>query len=257
MKRPALLWQTLALLLLAAPAVAAPEAIVAGLSQNRVSITADFDGSEILIYGAVKREAPAPQGPLDVIITVEGPATTLTIRKKDRRAGIWINTEAVHIDAAPSFYAVATTGRLDKILSDTEDLRYRISPTRAVRAIGLSSEAEKPEDFLDALMRIRFDEDRFRLQQGSVQLAEDTLFRADVLLPANLTEGEYKVRILLTRDGKVIDMQDRVVNVRKEGLERFLNTLAHQMPLLYGLLSLALAAIAGWGASVAFSMIRR
>ena len=62
MKRPALLWQTLALLLLAAPATAAPEAIVAGLSQNRVSITADFDGSEILIYGAVKRDAPAPAG---------------------------------------------------------------------------------------------------------------------------------------------------------------------------------------------------
>ena len=36
------------------------ETIVSGLSQNRVSITADFDGSEILIYGAVKRETPAP-----------------------------------------------------------------------------------------------------------------------------------------------------------------------------------------------------
>ena len=48
-----------ALLLLALPAVA-EESIVAGMSQNRVSITADFDGSEILIYGAVKRETPAP-----------------------------------------------------------------------------------------------------------------------------------------------------------------------------------------------------
>lgn len=244
-------------LALSAPAAAAPEAIVAGLSQNRVSITADFDGTEILIYGAVKRDAPAPQGPMEVIVTVEGPATTLTIRKKDRRAGIWINTEAVHIDAAPSFYAVATTGPLDRILSDTEDLRYRVSPTRAIRAIGLTSEAADPEGFLDALMRIRLNEDRFRLQQGSVEFVEDTLFRADILLPANLTEGEYKVRILLTRNGKVIDIQDRVVGVRKEGLERFLNNLAHQMPLIYGLLSLALAGLAGWGASAAFAMLRR
>ncbi|MBC2836351.1 TIGR02186 family protein [Paragemmobacter straminiformis] len=245
------------LLCLSAPALAAPEAIVAGLSQNRVSITADFDGTEILIYGAVKRDAPAPQGPMEVIVTVEGPATTLTIRKKERRAGIWINTEAVHIDAAPSFYAVATTGPLDRILSDTEDLRYRVSPARAIRAIGLTSEAADPAGFVDALMRIRFDEDRFRLQQGTVEFVEDTLFRADVLLPANLTEGEYKVRIMLTRDGKVIDSQERVVGVRKEGLERFLNNLAHQMPLLYGLLSLALAGLAGWGASAAFTMLRR
>ncbi len=50
------------------------ERIVAGLSQNRVAITANFDGSEILIYGAVKRDAPAPKGSqLDVIVTVEGP----------------------------------------------------------------------------------------------------------------------------------------------------------------------------------------
>ena len=61
--------------LLALPAGA--ESIVAGLSQNRVSITADFDGSEILIYGAVKRDTPPPEGgPLEVIVTVEGSITT-------------------------------------------------------------------------------------------------------------------------------------------------------------------------------------
>lgn len=248
---------SLALALLAAPAWAAPEQIVAGLSQNRVSITADFDGTEILVYGAVKRDTPAPDGPMEVIVTVEGPDTPLTIRRKERRAGIWINTEAVHIDAAPSFYAVATTGPLDRILSDTEDLRYRITPDRAVRAIGLTSEAADPDGFVAALMRIRFAEDRFRLLQGAVEFTEDTLFRADVVLPANLTDGEYSIRIFLTRNGRVIDTQDRVVGVRKEGLERFLNNLAHDMPLVYGLLALALAAVAGWGASTAFAIMRR
>ncbi|HEX9859282.1 MAG TPA: TIGR02186 family protein, partial [Paracoccaceae bacterium] len=79
---------TLAFLLFAAAsAVAAtteqgtPEQIVAGLSQNRVSITANFDGSEILIYGAVKRESPAPDNfPLQVIVTVEGPSKAQIVR---------------------------------------------------------------------------------------------------------------------------------------------------------------------------------
>lgn len=242
---------------LALPVWAAQEEIVAGLSQNRVSITADFDGTEILVYGAVKRDAPAPDGAMDVIVTVEGPSTPLTIRKKDRRAGIWINSEAVHIDAAPSFYAVASTAALDKILSDTEDLRYRITPARAIRAIGLTTEVGDPDSFVEALMRIRFAEDRFRMLPGTVQFVEDTLFRADVVLPANLTEGNYNIRIFLTRDGRVIDTQDRIVGVRKAGLERFLFSLAHQMPLVYGLLSLALAGLAGWGASAAFAVMRR
>lgn len=244
----------LALVLLALPAGA--ESIVAGLSQNRVSITADFDGSEILIYGAVKRDTPAPDGPLEVIITVEGPSTPVTIRKKDRRAGIWINTEAVEVDAAPSFYAVATTGPLSSILSQTEDLRYRITLPRVIRAVGAATEAGDPGDFIAAMQRIRLDEQRYRVLQGTVEFTEDTLFRADIVLPANLTEGEYRVRLFLTREGRVIDVQDRVIGVRKEGLERFLFNLAHEQPLIYGLLSLALAALAGWGASAAFRLMR-
>lgn len=243
------------LLLLAAPVQA--ESIVAGLSQNRVSITADFDGSEILVYGAVKRDGPAPDGPLEVIVTVEGPPTPVTIRKKDRVAGIWVNTQAVHVDAAPSFYAVATTGPLRSILSETEDLRYRITLSRAIRAVGAATEANDPATFIDAMQRIRLAERRYRVLQGAVEFTEETLFRADIVLPANLTEGEYRVRLFLTRDGRVVDAQDRVIGVRKEGLERFLFNLAHEQPLAYGLLSLLLAGLAGWGASAGFRLLRR
>jgi uncharacterized protein (TIGR02186 family) len=249
-------WLVLILSLVGTPALA-EEKIVSGLSQNRVSITADFDGSELLIYGAVKRESAIPDGKLEVIVTVEGPSTPLIIRKKDRVAGIWINQDRVRIDAAPSFYAVATTGPLNSILSETDNLRHRITIPRAIRAIGLTGEATGSDDFVDALLRIRRDNGAYRSMQGAVQLSDETLFRTDIVLPANLTEGEYKVRLFLTRDGRVVDHQDRVIFVRKEGLERFLFNLSREQPLLYGLLALALAGLAGWGASEAFRLLRR
>ncbi len=242
-------------LLLAAPA-AAQETIVSGLSQNRVSITADFDGSEILIYGAVKREAPAPEGAIEVIITVEGPATPVTVRRKDRIAGIWLNHASVGIDSAPTFYAVATTGPLDHILSATENLRHDITIDRVIRAIGIAAEADGAEDFVRALVRVRTAEGRYRLLQGGVELTEQTLFRADVALPANLTEGEYRVRLFLLRDGRVVATQDRLIGVRKEGLERWIFNLSREQPLLYGLIALALAGLAGWAASAAFRILR-
>jgi uncharacterized protein (TIGR02186 family) len=236
---------------------AAQEAIVSGLSQNRVSITADFDGSEILIYGAVKRDAPAPEGgPLEVIVTVEGPSTPVAVRRKGRVAGIWVNNAAVNVDSAPSFYAVATTGPLSHILSDTDNLRFGITIERVIRAIGISAEADKAGDFILALLRVRTDEGRYRILEGKVELTEDTLFRTDVVLPANLTEGEYKVRLFLLRDKRVVASQERLIGVRKEGLERFIFNLAQEQPLIYGLVSLVLAALAGWGASAAFRLIR-
>ncbi|MBY0352419.1 TIGR02186 family protein [Tabrizicola sp.] len=249
--------RALALLLALALPAAGQEAIISGLSQNRVSITADFDGSEILIYGAVKRDAPPPAGaPLEVIITVEGPATPVAVRRKARVAGIWVNNASVTVDSAPSFYAVATTGPLRQILSDTDNLRYAITIERVIRAIGIAAEADKAGEFILALQRVRTDEGRYRILEGKVELTEDTLFRTDIMLPANLTEGEYKVRLFLLRDKRVVASQERLIGVRKEGLERFIFNLAQEQPLVYGLLSLALAALAGWGASAVFRLIR-
>ncbi len=82
----------------AAPGVAG-EQIVAGLSKDNVQITANFDGSSILIYGAIKRDAPDPRTPpLAVIVTVEGPATPVIVRKKEHVAGIWINGASVTVE---------------------------------------------------------------------------------------------------------------------------------------------------------------
>lgn len=247
----------LPLVLLALPALAEDERIVAGLSQDNISITATFDGSDILIYGAVKRDSPAPEGaPLQVIVTVRGPSTALTVRRKDRRFGIWLNNAAVRIDRAPSFYSVTTSAPLAESLREVEDLRHRITIPRAVRSVGISSEADNAPLFVEALLRVREAEGHYLLSEGSVQLSEETLFRADVALPSALTEGDYLVRIFITRDGRVIDTISHDIFVRKAGLERFLFHLAQEQALLYGLLALLLAVGAGWGASAVFSRLR-
>lgn len=180
----------LCLLLMLAPIPARAETIVAGLSQASIAITADFTGEEILVYGAVKREAPAPEGPsLEVIVTVEGPQTPVTVRKKQRRFGIWMNAETVRIDRAPSFYAIAATGPLADILTETENLRHRISIPSAIRAVGISSEALDSPRFVDALIRVRMDEERYALDEHGISLTEETLFRADVRLPSEPDGG--------------------------------------------------------------------
>lgn len=233
------------------------EEVVAGLSQNRVAITANFDGSEILIFGAVKREAPPPgDGPLQVIITVAGPSEPIVVRRKAHRYGIWINVDAVEVDAAPSFYAVATSAPFGDVLSSIEDLRYKISINQAIRSVGAPMTIFDSMSFTDALIRIRTKAGLYQLKPETVILDEQTLFRTSIALPANLIEGAYTTRIFLTRNGRVIDEYDTAIDVRKVGLERWLFNLAHQRPLIYGLLSLFIAIVAGWGASAVFKYLR-
>lgn len=247
----------LLLLLLCVALPARAEQVIAGLSQTRVQIDATFVGSEILIYGAVKREAPIPgDGPLEVIIAVTGPSEPVTVRRKDRRYGIWVNTDAIHISAAPSFYAVATTAPLADILSEVEDLRHRISVPHMIRNVGQAGLVDDPSAFSRALMRIRTSEGLYQTLVGQVELTEETLFNTSIGLPANLTEGDYTTRIFLTRNGTVVDSYETQIAVRKVGLERWIYTLAHEKPLIYGLLSLFIAIVAGWGASAAFRYVR-
>ena len=241
--------------LLAMPAAA--EEVVLGLSSDRVRITATFEGSEILVFGAVKREAAIPQEPLDVIVAIAGPSKPLTVRRKERVLGIWVNTDAVEIDAAPSFYAVATTRPLDQVLSNVEDLRHRVSINRAIRSVGAPAEVEDAQTFTDALIRIRKKNLSYQMLEGAVALDEQTLFRTAIELPANLTEGSYQTRIFLTRGGAVVSQFETAIEVRKVGLERWIYTLSREQPMIYGLMSLAIAIAAGWGASAAFRMMRQ
>ncbi|MEM8631269.1 MAG: TIGR02186 family protein [Pseudomonadota bacterium] len=233
------------------------EEVVAGLSQNRVAITTNFDGSEILIFGAVRREAPIPDdAPLEVIVAVSGPSEPVVVRKKARRYGIWVNDERVDVDAAPTFYAVATSGPWDEVISDTEDLRRKISVPRAIRSVGAPMDVANAESFAEAVVRIRKDEGLYQVLEDTVTVQDSTLFNTSIALPANLTEGEYQTRIFLTRNRQVIDEYSTVINVQKVGLERWLYNLAHQQPLQYGLLSLTIAILAGWGASAFFRYLR-
>ena len=242
-------------LLLAAPVRA--EQIVSGLSESRVSINANFDGTAILIYGAAMREAPAPSWPLlQVIVTVEGPVVPIVVRQKQRVAGIWINQGAMTIEGAPSFYAVMSTGALGDILSPDEDRLHRVSIPMEIGTVRMKAGAGATSDYLAAFARIKQASGAYLLAPDSVLLLQQSLFRTEVMLPANLVEGEYRVRIFLTRGGRVVDLQESQIEVSKAGVERLLFRMAQDQPLLYGLIALLIAALAGWGASELFRRMR-
>ncbi len=244
------------ILLMLAALPARGEEVIAGLSQNRVSLTVNFEGSEILIYGAVRRDGPLPEGPLDVVISVEGPPLPAVIWRKARRAGIWVNTESQEVRAAPSYYAVASTAPLRDILSPDADLTHRISTRLAIFEARTAPEARDPAAFTEALIRIREDEGLYQSRENAVALERDTLFSTRMTLPKNIVEGRYAARVFLVREGDVIDVFETVIDVQKAVLERWLFNLAYQQPFLYGLLALGLAVFFGWGASAAFRLMR-
>ncbi len=247
----------IAVLLVLAALPGRAEEVVLGLSRNSISIDTTFDGSEILLFGAIKREEAIPADELGVVVAIAGPSQPLDVRRKERRFGIWVNVDAVEVDVAPSFYAVATSGPWTDVLSQVEDLRHKISIPRAIRSVGAPGSVRDAQSFTDAVIRIREHSGAYQMREGAVELTQQTLFQTSIDLPSNLTEGDYVTRIFLTRRGEVVSKYETTIDVRKVGLERWLHTLAHQQAVIYGLMALAIAIIAGWGASALFRVLRR
>ena len=235
------------------------EKVIASLSQNSVGITADFTGSSIFVYGAVERDrlSDVRDDEIDVVIAITGPNQRVVIRKKARKFGIWVNSDSVEIDAAPSFYAVATTKPFEEILSETSDLRHKITINRAIRLVGEAQNVADPTEFAEAIIRLRRNAGIYYEEIGAVSIIARTLFQTTIDLPANIVEGDYEAKVFLLRDRRVVDDFSTRIEVRKVGLERWIYNLAYDRSLLYGMLSILVGFIAGWGASEIFRQLRR
>lgn len=251
-------WLAALALLVAGPA-AAQESVVTGISTDNIALTANFSGSEVLVFGAIRRDSPIPvdQAPLDVVITLTGPPTSVTVFRKERRFGIWLNAESVRVRQAPSYYAVATTRPLDEILSATERLRHQIGLDQTVRRVSAHQTLTDTGDFTEAMVRLRLAQGLFEEMQDGVLLSEQTLFQARFNLPVNLIEGVYAAKFFLVRNRQVISSGETLITVEKAGLERWIYNLAQHRPLAYGVLSVLLALAAGWAAASAFRYARR
>lgn len=239
--------------LFVASIASAQETVVSELSQDGVSITATFNGSEIFLFGAIKRDAPVNDsaGKLDIIIEVSGPPTEMLVRQKERKFIIWVNAESVEMERAPSYYTIAATGPLEELVTESE---------RSLRNLGLdyAVRVANPEDekFREAVIRIHQKNGIYATEVTPVTLTEDTLFSTKLAMPVNVVEGEYTVKTMLVRDRQVISSSISTITVRKAGIEKWIYDLAQEQAFIYGLLSLAVALLAGWTASEIFRRIR-
>ncbi len=229
---------------LATSLAAAP--VVTDLSEHVVGITANFAGSDILLFGAT-------QGESDVVVVVRGPRVSQTVRRKERRAGIWVNGESVKFERIPAFYAVAATRPAKEMLSAEAMESYGIGTEHLILPVAGEqlSEGETAE-FTAALIRNMRNRGLYSDIATPVKILGNSLFRVGLHFPTNVPVGTFDVRVLLVRDGEVVSTGTTHLEVGKTGVEAGIYDLAHRYPPAYGVISILIAVGAGWLASVAF-----
>jgi uncharacterized protein (TIGR02186 family) len=259
MMRTALLFASLALAspaAAAAPAGAPPaakEELQADLSTRDISIQSNFTGIEILIYGSIDfSQAKIPDGGnYDVIIVIRSPAQPLVARRKERVAGIWVNSPGRIFPAVPGFYAALSTRPFRAITSDEtlKELGVGFANLNFGRPVGDDTEEAQ---FRSAVIRLKKKQRLFQENDDGVTFIGRSLFRGSVAMPANVPTGRYTADVYLFRDGELISKSLSTLEVSKAGFERMVHSLAFNQPLLYGLFAVLVAVLAGLAGWFAF-----
>ncbi|MFN3868375.1 MAG: TIGR02186 family protein [Hyphomicrobiaceae bacterium] len=233
------------------------ERVEADVSTRSVAITSSFTGTEIIIFGSVEnsRQETAESGLYDVAIVIEGATAPIVARKKDRVAGLWINTAAQTFTDVPSYYAIASTRPVSEIAEPhvlvANEIGFEHVRMNAVKG-DKSPPASELQSFKDAVIRRKQADKLYQKSDYGVAFIGRSLFRSTLSLPANVPVGPLKTTVYLFKDRQLLSKHVANVSMQREGIEALMHNFAFKYPLWYGIAAVLIAVAAGLIASALF-----
>ena len=230
--------------------------LVPAVSQDEVQVRQGFTGTELLLYGAILDPRGRRGGAeYDIVVVLKGPTEPITIREKDRIAGVWMNAQSSDFRSAPSFFAVAASRPVEEIVDERTAAIYELG-TRFIQLSPTGQiDPEKQARFAAGLVDLRQRLGLYNEDMSGVTINEQVLYQARIQLPSNVITGQYTAETFAISDGRVIASEIAEVEVRKVGFERLVEVFAQRFALFYGLLAVALSVSMGWIAGRLFAMI--
>lgn len=233
------------------------ERLIVSVSNHRVTVTPNYSGEELVLFGSVERDGttPADRTAYDFVITVMGPRADMVTRRKERRFGIWINTDYRQFLDVPSYLALFANRPFDVITSPEIARRQQIGLNNVLlrqRVGGDYADVVPNDAFRSAFIRLRTQRGLYREDASAVTFLTPTLFRTGIPLPAEVPIGTYEVEIKLFANGVLVTKTETAFEIVKVGFEQFVASSARQHGLIYGLVTAAMALMTGWMASIVF-----
>lgn len=239
--------------LLAFSLMGAAPTLVPDVSQRKIDIIYSFTGAELLLFGAVLYPGGRlPTDKADVVVVLRGPTQPLTIRKKGRIAGIWVNRWSARFETVPGYYAVAGSAPVKSIVDDWTATVYELDINTLQLSPVSGNGPGEILDFENGLIDLRRRSGLFLEQEGGVEITDGVLYRARLPLPARTPVGTYTAHTYLIQNGKVVAHARREIVIDKSGFERFVFVASQKHAIIYGLVAVAIAVFLGWLAGVLF-----
>jgi len=238
-------------LLLAQSRPAPKPVLVPDVSQRDIEIAYSFTGAELLLFGAILYPGgrlPDDDKPTDIVVVVRGPVQSILVREKEKVAGIWVNAARLRYRSVPSFYAIASSRPIGKLIDDRTQAIYELGVNSLQLSPASSAPLTEQDRFARGLVDLKHRAGLYFEAPRAVEITDGVLYRARLTIPARVPVGRFTAETFLIRDGRVLAAATRDIDIRKSGFERFVARSAERHSILYGLIAVALSVFFGWAA---------
>ena len=101
--------------------------LVPEISQHEVQVRQGFTGADLLLFGAIlSPEGTRAAQDYDIVVVLEGPVRSIVLREKQKIAGVWLNADSLEFRSVPSYFAVASSRPIARIVDDKTAAIYEL-----------------------------------------------------------------------------------------------------------------------------------
>ncbi len=230
--------------------------LVPEISQHEVQVRQGFRGADLLLFGAILTPEGSRAGQdYDIVVVLKGPTRSIVLREKQRIAGIWVNAANTEFRSAPTFFAVASSKPIRRIVDDKTAAIYELGlPWLQLSPIG-SYDPKDQARFSAGLVDLMRRDGLYSENDNGVSVNAQVLYQARIALPSNVQTGTYTAETFAITRGRVVASAISRVEVRKQGFERFVELFARNDGFFYGLIAVAISVAMGFLAGRLFALI--
>lgn len=212
-------------------------AMAAGIAQDRIEVEVNYSDSRIVVFAAT----PQPENPTSgLAVALVGPQVP---QRMIRRTGA--GDQRIEFVAAPLVFAIGAEKQVEE--SVPSEVMVQAGLNAQSSALPRLDQLLSPE--LDAwraaFVNLKMEQGLYTFGRTEFRHFDGGLRRATIDLPQNAPPGEYTVRAVAFRDGRMVGESRQTFTLARSGLDATLFDLSRQHGLVYGFVAVLFGVLVG------------
>jgi uncharacterized protein (TIGR02186 family) len=221
------------------------------IQPKTIRIGSFFPGGKITVRAVV------PSGD-QVALRILGPREDLSLMRKGRRGGLWMNVQQVHFQDLPKVYLLWSSEPLASLESEGNNREIHLGYLSFLSGTLTNKNPAEKALLLGELIKLKESDNLYHIFEGTVRikpLEKGVWDQADALLelPPKIYPGAYALQLIAFKEGKGRLLHSSILEVKLVGFPGLISNLAHAKALWYGLLAVLIATVSGLLIGIIFS----